>query len=111
MNRTQQQSVAKNEAFFRGVNEAISRTADPLYAADERITFVCECGRTDCDEPLTLERSEYEAIRKDGSTFAILPDHVIEGAEMVVARHPGYWVVRKVDHAREVAEDTDPRRQ
>jgi len=109
MKRSQQQSVAKNEAFFRGVNEAIARSADPLYAPDEQITFVCECGNVDCDEPITLTRSEYENIRQDGSTFSIVPGHDIEGAETVIERHPNYWVVRKIEHARKVAQDTDPR--
>lgn len=109
MRRSQQQSVAKNEAFFRRVNEAIARSADPLYAPDEQISFVCECGHADCDEPITLARSEYESVRRASSTFSIAPGHSIEGAEIVIERHPNFWVVRKIDHARKVAHDTDPR--
>lgn len=109
MKRSQQESVAKNEAFFRNVNEAIARTATPLYAPDEPITFVCECGNAGCDKRITLARDAYEALRNDGSTFSVVPGHSIEGAETVLEQHTNYWVVRKIEHARAVAEATNPR--
>lgn len=109
MNKRRQEAVAKNEAFFRDVNENIARSAEPLYAPDEQITFVCECASTSCSDPITLARSEYEAVRGDGSTFAIVAGHDIEEAETVVEQHQQYCVVRKIEHAQRVAQELDPR--
>lgn len=71
---------------------------------------MCECANTSCSDPITLARSEYEAVRGDGSTFAIVAGHDIEEAETVVEQHQHYCVVRKIEHARKVAQEMDPRK-
>jgi hypothetical protein len=53
---------------------------------------------------------EYEALRKDGTRFAVVPGHEVPDIERVVERHQAYWVVEKQDpEAKEVARERDPR--
>ena len=100
-----QERVARNEAAFRKVNEAIEagrRTRDGLLG------FVCECGRLGCNEIIELTVSEYEAVRADARQFAVRRGHETE-AERVLETHERYVVVAKRGRAGEVAEFTDPR--
>jgi hypothetical protein len=101
------QRVAMNEATFRTVNEGMQAGQDPSGL----LTFLCECGRLGCNRLIELTRAEYEAVRADGRTFAILDGHEIADVEDVVERHERYIVVRKRGTPEEeVAENTDPRR-
>ena len=96
-----------NEATFRKVNEGMEAGQDPRGL----LTFVCECGRMGCNRLIQLTRAEYEGIRADARTFAIIEDHEIADVEDVVERHERYVVVRKRGMPEaEVVEDTDPRR-
>ena len=101
------QRVAMNEATFRKVNEGMEAGQDPAG----RLAFFCECGRLGCNRLLELTRAEYEAVRSDGRTFAVLEGHEIPEVEDVVERHAGYIVVQKRgDPVAEIVENTDPRR-
>src|SRR3954449_8568961 len=60
--------IALNEATYRKVNEAM-RADNP----ENRITFVCECGRLGCNELIRLSRAEYERVRSNARRFAIVP--------------------------------------
>ena len=98
---------AENEATFRAANEqirAVQRTLDPPL---ERVPYLCECDEVDCREPIRLTASEYERIREDGATFAIVPGHSSDGD--VLEQHAHYVVVRKRDGGGEVARELDPR--
>jgi hypothetical protein len=101
------QRVAMNEATFRTVNEGIEAEQDPAGL----LTFLCECGRLGCNRLIKLTRPEYEAVRADSRTFAILDGHEILDVEDVVERADRYIVVRKHGAPEaEVVERTDPRR-
>jgi hypothetical protein len=101
------QRVAMNEATFRTVNEGMEAGQDP----GGLLTFLCECGRLGCNRLIELTRPEYEGLRSDPRTFAIIDGHEIADVEDVVARHERYTVVRKRGAPEEeVAETTDPRR-
>jgi|SRR6185312_2573394 len=101
------QRVAMNEATFRKVNEGMQAGQDP----PGRLTFLCECGRLGCNKLMELTRDEYEAVRADSTTFAIIDGHEILEVEDVVERHERYAVVRKRGtEEEEVAYNTDPRR-
>jgi hypothetical protein len=101
------QRVAMNEATFRTVNEGMETGQDPAGL----LTFVCECGRLGCNRLIELTRAEYEAIRADPRTFAIVDGHEILEVEDVIERAERYTVVRKSGHPEaEVVEHTDPRR-
>ena len=101
------QRVAMNEATFRKVNEGMEAGQDPRGL----LTFLCECGRLGCNRLMELTRTEYEEVRSDPRTFAIIDGHEIADVEDVVVRHERYTVVRKRGTPEEdVAERTDPRR-
>lgn len=52
---------------------------------DEAVQFVCECGRSERTEPISLTLVEYEAIRADR----------FRRSRASVERHPAYLVVEK----------------
>ena len=104
------QRIALNEDAFRKVNEAIDRAADSV-PSEEALDFVCECGRKECRDTISVIPENYRTIRKDPAAFVILPEHDIPGAEDVIDRRDSYWIVRKVGFARELVEDLDKRFQ
>jgi len=113
--RPQEERRAKNEALFREVNESVAEVVMHFLgdgeSQTEPIGFICECGRSDCVEPITMTLDEYEAIRAEPIHFAIAPAHEWLQIESVVERHSSYFVVEKRDEeAQAVARETDPRR-
>jgi hypothetical protein len=42
--------------------------------------FVCECGRSDCHDVVTLSLAQYEALRREGGAV-LAPGHVLPPAE------------------------------
>ena len=97
--------IAVNEARFRRVNEAI----EAGHANEDAIGFVCECGRLGCNDVIELSAAAYERVRSDPRQFVIVPGHEETEVESVIERADGYAIVRKLDEAAEVAEETDPR--
>jgi hypothetical protein len=100
--------VGHNEGRFRQLNERIE-AGHPL--PEERISFLCECGRLDCTAHVQVSRSEYERVRADSRLFLIVPGHEISETETVVANEPGWAVVKKHADVAPIAEQTDPRRE
>ena len=101
------QRVAMNEATFRKVNEGMEAGQD----SSGLMSFVCECGRLHCTRLIQLTRPEYEAVRANPRTFAIVDGHEILEAEAIVERHDRYLVVEKSGAPEgEIVEHTDPRR-
>jgi hypothetical protein len=108
MSGEMEQRIARNEATFRRINEDIERGRD----ADDDATligFVCECGSADCARLIELTPREYEDIRADSCTFAIVPGHQFEAVEDVVDTYERYAVVRKNEPSGAIAKETDPR--
>jgi hypothetical protein len=107
-----QDRVARNQSRFREINERIEPSnaahtwVDPPFA-----DWVCECARTDCSIAVRLTVAEYESVRSDPAKFLVAPgdEHVVPEIEQVVERTERYWVVEKLGHAGDVAEDLDPR--
>jgi hypothetical protein len=101
--------IGLNEAVFRQVNERIEELAD-TFGAPERLDLVCECGNASCASRIEMSRGEYEHLRSEPATFAVVAGHEILDVEEVVTRHKTYDVVRKcAGDAERVAEGTDPR--
>jgi hypothetical protein len=97
--------IGLNEAVFRELNEQLAG-----LATDHDFLIVCECGVSSCTERVPISNVEYQGLREDGRTFAIVPHHEIEDAEEVVMRRAGYWVVRKRSgDPAALAESLDPR--
>jgi hypothetical protein len=107
MDSAGKQRIAMNEATFRKVNEGMEAGQDP----DGLLTFVCECGRLGCNKLIQLRRAEYEGLRANPRTFAIVEGHEIPDVEDVVGRTDRYIVVEKAGQPEaEIVEHTDPRR-
>jgi len=101
--------LARTEAVFREVNEAIARTAERFDEPDAE--FVCECGDPDCGERVRVTLAEYERVRADGARFIVADGHVVKGAEQVIKRNGHYSVIEKVGRTvAEVARRLNPRR-
>jgi hypothetical protein len=108
-----EERLAGNEALFREVNERVAEVATHFVDVEtqtEPIDFTCECGRAECAEPIPMTMAEYEAIRAEPTHFAVVPEHEQPEMEVVIERHPTYFVVEKREEdAQEVARETDPR--
>jgi hypothetical protein len=101
--------LARTEAVFREVNEAIARTAERFD--DGSADFVCECGDPDCAERVVATIVDYEAVRTDGAQFIVANGHEIDEVEQVVRKHDGYMVVKKVGRTlSEAVRRLNPRR-
>jgi hypothetical protein len=89
-----QERMARTEAAFREVNEAIAETA-ARFDADEA-DFICECADPQCGHRVTAELEDYEDVRSDGAQFLLAPGHHEPKVERVVDRGEEFDVVEKV---------------
>src|ERR1043166_5472987 len=74
-----------------GGKRARGRGRDALHRRrdqGEAVEFICEGGRRDCAEPITMTVAEYQAIRADPTRFAVLRGHELPEVKSVVKRHP-----------------------
>jgi hypothetical protein len=102
--------IGLNEAVFRQVNERIQELAETFRLNEEKLDLICECGNASCGSRIEMNRRDYEALRSDSATFAVVTGHEIVDVEEIVSRRKTYDVVRKrAGAARQVAEQTDPR--
>lgn len=101
--------MARNETLFREVNERIKDVNEHL-GTQEEADFICECGDDECTAPISVTLAEYEGVRRDGTRFAVVPDHVVDDVERVVSRNERFAVVEKTEpEAAAVAVAEDPR--
>ncbi len=106
----QEERKARNEAFFREVNERIEDTAGRLIShADEEWEYLCECADPQCTERVKLTRSEYAAVRSDPRRFVLAPGHIDRQVEHVLTADSERVVVEKDGLAGIVATELDPR--
>ena len=102
--------VGLNEALFRQVNERLDDLNEALGWVGGRMQVVCECGDATCIERISMSPEEYEQVRSDTTTFALVEGHDDPTVETVVERRHEFVVVRKHSGVPEqVATDTDPR--
>ena len=80
--------LAKNEAFFRQVNERISDVAEG-FGGPQRYEFLCECADAACTERIELSREEYEAVRAKPTRFVLARGHVASEIEQKVRERSG----------------------
>ena len=100
--------LAKNESFFRQVNERIKEVADGLEGA-RTYEFLCECSDPGCTERIELTREEYESVRAKPARFVLARGHTVKEVEHVVEREDEHVVVEKRGVAGQVAAKLDPR--
>jgi hypothetical protein len=100
--------AAANESTFREVNERLEKKAADLAFGEERTPYLCECENKSCTRVILLARQEYEAIRANPRTFAIVPGHQ-SGDERVTREEAGFIVVEKTGEEGELVQERDPR--
>lgn len=76
--------LARNEAFFREVNERIEAAAGELGREQDTYECLCECADPACAERITISFAEYEEIRSSPIRFVIAPGHDVRQIEQVV---------------------------
>jgi hypothetical protein len=100
--------LAKNESFFRQVNERIKDVANG-FDDGESYEFLCECSDPGCTVRIRLEPHEYEWVRANPMRFVLAPGHAAPQVEHVVEREENHQVVEKHGVAGHVAAKLDPR--
>ena len=102
--------VGRNQAVFRRVNERLEDLNEAFRVVTDRFEIVCECGDSGCVDPISLSSKDYEALRADASSFAMIPGHENSAVEQVVEQRSGYNRVKKrTGEPQEIADATDPR--
>ena len=102
------EDIARNEAFFRAVNEGIAEASEKFES--EEAEFLCECGDARCTHRLEVSLEEYETVREHPARFLVRRGHVAPEEEEVVQRRRRYAVVEKVDRvAAAIVRRLDPR--
>jgi hypothetical protein len=103
------EEIARNEAFFRAVNEGIAEASEKFESEDAE--FLCECGDARCTHRLELPLEEYEAVREHPTRFIVRRGHVESKVEQVVRNRRRYAIVDKVDRvAARIVRRLNPRR-
>jgi hypothetical protein len=102
--------VALNESRFREINDRVRQDIAQLQYAPAQVAFVCECGRLECRDQIVMGLDEYERVRADAMTFAVVPGHELLDTEDVVARTERFCVVFKHADVAHIVTRTDPRR-
>jgi hypothetical protein len=86
--------MARTEAAFREVNEAIAETAERFDA--EEAEFICECADPECAHRVNADLEDYEDVRAEPTHFLLAPGHHVPEVEQLVERRGGFEVVKKV---------------
>ncbi len=105
---SREERVARNESISREINEGIEEAHGPT--SDGYVRMVCECGQPACDRLIAIAIREYERVRTDPRTFAVMNEHVMPDVEEVLSENDRFTVVQKREGTpAAVAEALDPR--
>jgi hypothetical protein len=107
MSAAPEERLARNEAFFREVNERIRQVATGFNGEGQE--FLCECSDPTCAVRISLTLEEYEHIRASSTRFVLAPGHIANEIEHVLEHEGDHVVVEKRGVAGEVASTLDPR--
>jgi hypothetical protein len=92
------------QVLRREVNERICE------AGGQRIEAFCECGLAGCSDRLTVERDDYEDVRRIPTRFLVKQGHASE-EDRLVGEHDGFVVVEKFGRSGLAAVRFDRRRR
>src|SRR6266540_3049380 len=102
--------AARNEALFREVNEQIERLGKEAgFGPHGHLDFTCECLVDSCTTTISMTVDEYEAVRRHGTHFFLVPGHETLDVERIVERTERYMIIEKFGEAGAVAIKLDPR--
>ena len=99
-----ERAKARNESFFREVNDRIEGVSETVPSREPTMEFLCECDDLSCQQTLNVTRAEYERVRSDPTHFLVRPDHVDGRIEHVVLVTDRFSVVEKEGLAAAEAE-------
>lgn len=102
------EQAGRHQTLFREVNEHIAELTG-LPPTGSRLV-ICECSDTNCAESLEITPAEYEAVRRKGTCFLLVPGHQLEGIERVVDGNGRFLVVDTLGQTAEIADADNPRR-
>src|SRR3989337_2033855 len=102
MDDLQKARLARNEGFFRELNERINDSAESHGPSIHDYEFFCECSDNACMDRVVLTLAEYEHIRAEPTRFVVKKDHVIREIEHVVESVPDHIVVEKHGEAGKI---------
>ena len=82
-------------ALYRAVNANIVGLLDRCDSGvpESALELLCECGRSECTERVSLSRDEYERARSAGAHFLATPGHALPDVERVILDNGRYSVV------------------
>jgi hypothetical protein len=101
--------LALNEALFRQANERAADWEERREDAEGTELYHCECADPECQEKISLGRSDYERIRGDSTHFFVRPGHEVPDVESVVERNDGWVVIEKDPETHGIVERADER--
>lgn len=78
--------VVAQQLKLRSLNEASS--AGGRTGNERAVTILCECGRSDCQTPLSLSRELYHGVRQHPTRSIVLTGHEVSEISRVV-QHRG----------------------
>jgi hypothetical protein len=107
VNTAHAERLARNESFFRQVNERIRDIAGRHDYVEQE--FLCECSDPACTERILLTVREYEDIRSRPARFVLVAGHTAPEIERVVEDDGDHVVIDKVGVAGDIAAELDPR--
>jgi hypothetical protein len=107
MSAPPEERLARNEAFFREVNERIRQVTTGFNG--ESHDFLCECSDPTCAVRISLTLAEYEHIRANSTRFVLAPGHIASEIEHALVRARDHVVVEKHGVAGDIASELDPR--
>jgi hypothetical protein len=102
---------ARNEVRSRSTNEWIQAAHDSFGEDNPMDRYLCECSDANCASTVTLTRPEYESVRADGNTFAVMLHHENPEIDSLIAEYARYSLVAKLPGMpSNIAYAADPRR-
>ena len=96
--------IALNEASRRRLN---GRKAEWMDSGLPTAGFRCECGQTHCDSRLQLSLEQWDEVHSRSDRFLVMPEHVADDVEVVVAEYSNFWLIQKQGEAEEIVEKLD----
>jgi hypothetical protein len=103
--------MAENQARFREANEQIEVAAE-RFEIEVTVPFLCECPDLECTAIVSLDLTEYEAMRSSPVRFFTTPEHATprEGYARLVRETERFAVLEKEGVAATIAAKRDPRK-
>jgi len=91
-----EERVVKNEVAYRAYNDRRAEMERRgSVAEDEPVPFVCECGQSDCTDPIEISVEAWERIHAEPNRFVIRNGHQYPEYERVVDEFRRYLIVEK----------------